>query len=156
MQSMYVWCALAAIYLANPSWWAMPSALELLTPLLQWNTMLSSSFSGALTLNFCSKSSGDSFRDSSRVPTDMHSHTRTVNVQIQINRSRLDCTCITTYVGRWRPVECGPPGIHLGFSHQKAECSGLPAWSSVGSRSPLRLIQKHWQKWRSGTAESIH
>ena len=61
-------------HLLNPSWRAMSSACELLLPLRQWNTMLSSSFPGALTANFCWKRSGDSFRDSSRVPTDIHKH----------------------------------------------------------------------------------
>lgn len=62
-------------HLLNPSWRAMSSACELLLPLRQWNTMLSSSFPGALTSNFCWKRSGDSFRDSSRIPTNIHKHT---------------------------------------------------------------------------------
>lgn len=43
------------------------------------------------------------------------------------------------YVGRWRPGEFVQPGTHQDFSHQRAECYGLPAWSSALSRSPLNL-----------------
>lgn len=49
---------------------------------------------------------------------------------------------VITYMGCWQPEEYGPPGIRLDFSHQTAECHCLTAWTSAGSRWPLKLKRR--------------
>lgn len=48
--------------------------------------------------------------------------------------------CVKTYMGCWQPEGFGQLHTHPVFSHQKAGCYGLPAWSSAGEGSPLRLL----------------
>lgn len=90
--------ASAFIYLLNPSWRAMSSALTLLLPLWQWKTKSSSSFSGASTWNFCWNCSGDSFRDSSRLPTKC---TETIGQLKKNNKKNTLFTLVNVFTLTW-------------------------------------------------------
>lgn len=74
------------LYLRNPSPCAMDRAMELLLPLGQSNTILSSCFPGKVTLNSCLNRCRSSFSLSSRMPTKRK---KPANKKMQIHKKHL-------------------------------------------------------------------